>query len=204
MSEKRIFRKFISLDEARVRLTKYLSSIPERSDEISTSKALGSAIFEDIVSKFDVPPFDKALMDGYATRAQDTFGAEEFRPIELKLIGSVEMGEEPKFNVIQGTTVEISTGAPIPKGANSVVMLEYTNRKNDRMKIFRSVVPGENIIETGADLRIGEVILNKGCRIGAKEIGLLSAVGINKVKVYKKPKVGIISTGDELIRPEDV
>lgn len=204
MSEKRIFRKFISLDEARVRLTKYLSSIPKRSDEIFTSEALGSTIFEDIISKFDVPPFDKSLMDGYAVRAQDTFGAEEFKPIKLKLIGSIEMGEEPKFSVKQGTTVEISTGAPIPKGANSVVMLEYTRRKNDWIEIFRSVVPGENIIETGADLRMGEVILNKGYQIGAKEIGLLSAIGINKVKVYKKPKVGIISTGDELIKPGDV
>ncbi len=204
MSEKRIFRKFISFDESIIRLTKYLSTIPQRSNEISTSEALASAIFEDIVSKFNVPPFDKALMDGYAVRAQDTFGAEEFSPIKLKLIGSIGMGEEPKFNVGQGTTAEISTGAPIPKGANSVVMVEYTKRKKDRIEIFRSVVPGENIIETGADIRIGEVILNKGYRIGAKEIGLLSAIGINKVKVYKKPKVGIISTGDELIRPGDV
>jgi putative molybdopterin biosynthesis protein len=203
MNDKKIFREFISLDEASSRLMEYLSSIQSKFETVPISEALGSAISKDIVSKFDVPPFDKALMDGYAVRAQDTFDAEEYCPVKLKLLGNSEMGEEPEFNVKKGTTVEISTGAPIPKGANSVVMLEYTKRKNDVIEIFRSVVPSENIIETGADIRTGEVILRKGQLIGAKEIGLLSAIGIDKVMVYKRPIIGIISTGDELIAPGD-
>ena len=130
MNNKKIFREFISLDEASSRLKDYLSPIQKKFEIIPISEALGSAIFKDITSKFDVPPFDKALMDGYAVRAEDTFDAEEYCPVTLKLIGSSEMGKEPEFNVKKSTTVEISTGAPIPKGANSVIMLEYTKRKN--------------------------------------------------------------------------
>ena len=203
MPNKEIFRRYIPLKEAIDRLTEYVSSIPRESEEVPINDALGAVIFEDMFSKLDIPPFDKALMDGYAVRAQDTFEAEESRSKRLKLVGRIEVGEEPNLYVDESTTIEISTGAPIPKGANAVVMLEYAKKDEKMIDIFKSVVPGENIMETGTDIRSGELILRKGQRITSKELGLLSAIGIGKVKVYKKPKVAVFSTGNELISPGD-
>ncbi len=201
MQKKKIFRKYISLEEAIERLKDFISTIKLRPEEVAINDAWGAIIFEDITSKIDIPPFDKSLMDGYAVRAQDTFEAEESRPKRLNLIGKIEAGDKPNLSVSEGTATEISTGAPIPKGANSVVMLEYVKKDGERIDVFRSVVPGENIIETGSDIRSGELILRKGKRITSKELGLLSAVGMGKVKVYKKPRVAIFSTGNELIPP---
>ena len=190
MSDRNIFRKFISLEEAYDRIEKCISSIPIDFEEVAINNSIGAIIFDDIISEIDVPPFDKSLMDGYTVRAQDTFGAEEFQPVKLRLMGRIEMGKEPDFNVVQGTAVEIPTGAPMPKGANAIVMLEYAKRNDKWIEVFRSVVPSENIMEAGADIRAGEVILRQGQRIGTKEIVLLSAIGISRVKVCKKPKIG--------------
>ncbi len=199
--DKQIFRQYVSLNEAIIRINKLLDQIPMQSDKVPIEKSLGNIIYEDIISKIDSPPFDKALMDGYAVRAQDTFDADESRPKKLKLIGRIEAGDVPNFFVENDTAVEISTGAPLPKGANSVVMLEHVKKNNNSIEIFKSVVPNENVMETGSDLRTGEIILRKGQKISSKDLGLLAAVGIDRIKVYKRPKIAVISTGNELIPP---
>ncbi|GBC75741.1 Molybdopterin molybdenumtransferase [archaeon HR06] len=137
-------------------------------------------------------------MDGYALRAEDTFGADEERFVELRIIGSVKAGDNPTFEIKKGEACEISTGAPIPLGANAVVMEEYTFRKEDKVRIIRPVYPGENIMSAGGDIKRGELILRRGQRITPREIGLLAAIGKKKIKVYRRLKVGIISTGQEL------
>ena len=201
--DKQIFRQYVSLNEAIIRINRLLDQIPTQSEKVPIEKSLDKITYEDLISKIDSPPFDKALMDGYAVRAQDTFGVDESRPKKLKLMGKIEAGDIPNFFVENDTTVEISTGAPLPKGANAVVMLEYVKKNSNTIEIFKSVVPNENVMETGSDLRTGEIILRKGQRISAKDLGLLAAVGIDHIKVYKKPKIAIISTGNELIPPSE-
>jgi putative molybdopterin biosynthesis protein len=201
--DKQIFRQYISLNEAIIKINKLLDQIPTQSEKVPIEKSLDNMTYEDIISKIDSPPFDKALMDGYAVRAQDTFGADESRSKKLKLIGKIEAGDVPNFFVENDTAVEISTGAPLPKGANSVVMIEHVKKNRNSIEIFKSVVPNENMMETGSDLRTGEIILRKGQKITAKDLGLLAAVGIDRIKVYKKPNIAIISTGNELIPPSE-
>ncbi|MCW4033721.1 MAG: molybdopterin-binding protein, partial [Candidatus Bathyarchaeota archaeon] len=201
--DKQIFRQYVSLNEAIIKINKLLDQIPTQSEKIPIEKSLDNITYEDIISKIDSPPFDKALMDGYAVRAQDTFGADESKPKKLKLIGKIEAGDAPNFFVENDTAVAISTGAPLPKGANSVVMIEYIKKNKNSIEIFKSVVPNENVMETGSDLRTGEIILRKGQKISAKDLGLLAAVGIDRIKVYKKPNIAIISTGNELIPPSE-
>lgn len=201
--DKKVFRNYVSLNDTIVKINKLIDQIPIRSKKVPIEKSLDNITYEDIISKIDSPPFDKALMDGYAVRAQDTFGADESRPKKLKLIGKIEAGDAPNFFIENHTAVEISTGAPLPKGANSVVMIEHIKRNKNSIEIFRSVVPNENVMETGSDLRTGEIILRKGQKISAKDLGLLAAVGIDHIKVYKKPNIAIISTGNELIPPSE-
>jgi putative molybdopterin biosynthesis protein len=201
--DKQIFRQYVSLNEAIIKINKLLDQIPTQSEKVPIEKSLDNMTYEDIISKIDSPPFDKALMDGYAVRAQDTFGADESKPKKLKLIGKIEAGDAPNFFVENDTAVAISTGAPLPKGANSVVMIEYIKKNKNSIEIFKSVVPNENVMETGSDLRTGEIILRKGQKISAKDLGLLAAVGIDRIKVYKKPNIAIISTGNELIPPSE-
>jgi putative molybdopterin biosynthesis protein len=131
---------------------------------------LGRVLGEDVNAEVDVPPFDRAAMDGYAIRAEDSFGAEEDRPITLKIVGNVMAGESPTVAVALGEAVEISTGAPVPKGSNAVVMIEYTSIR-DGLKIYRSVVPGENIMASGADIMAGELVLRKGEILTPREMG---------------------------------
>lgn len=134
-------------------------------------------------------------------RAEDTFGADELNPIRLKVIGNVETGAEELPQVNSGEAVEIATGAPMPPGANAVVMVEYTKRSGDELVIYRSVTPGENVMSVGSDVMMGELILRRCTVIREREVGLLAAVGIDKVEVFRRPRVAIISTGNELVSP---
>jgi putative molybdopterin biosynthesis protein len=140
-------------------------------------------------------------MDGYAVKAEDTFGAEEDNPIALKVVGKVEAGDVPAIEVERGTAVEISTGAVIPKGANAVVMVEYTSRDGDNVLIFKPVPPGANIMSAGSDIMAGELLVRRGTKLTAREIGVLASAGFDSVRVVKKPVVAVISTGNELIDP---
>lgn len=148
----------------------------------------------------DIPGFMRSTMDGYALKAASTFGASETSPAFLNIVGAVGMGEEPHFSVGVGQAAKIATGGMLPDGADSVVMLEHTDTLTDTaIEVFKSVAPGQNVIEKGEDLTKGKTVLASGQRVRAQELGLLAACGREHLKVFKKPVVGIISTGDEVI-----
>ena len=198
---RRIFHKLMSVEEAFNAISGKLPLKPIGYEVIELANAYGRILGENIIANIDLPSFDRSLMDGYAVIAEDTFEADDHSPIKLKVLGKIEPGEEPKIRVKHGSAIEISTGAAIPPGANAVVMVEYTKRVNDIVEIYRPVSPSENIAYAGSDLMIGEKILRRGTILTPREIGVLAALGRNKVKVYRKPKIPIISTGRELIEP---
>ncbi len=199
MADRKVFRTLLSIEEARKKLYEHISPHPLGVEEVAVPEALNRTIAEDIECTIDVPGFDRASMDGYAVKARDTFGAEERRPVKLRVVGSIEAGDDPQVEVESGEAIEISTGAPIPKGTNAVVMVEYTQRTKDLVDIFRAVTPGENIMAAGSDLMAGELVLRSGQRLTAREMGLLSAIGFKSVKVFRHPRVAVISTGNELV-----
>jgi len=204
MVEKKIFKTLMSSEDALIKLDKYCIIEPigiEKKPLLDTS---GMIIGEDIVSSLDVPNFDKASMDGYAIVALDTFGAKEDQPIKLEIIGVSQPGSSPSGIIKQGQAIEVGTGAPIPGGANSVVMVEYTQTINKELRVYRAVSPGENITPAGSDKRTGEIVLRKGQRVSSREMGVLAAIGLNEVPVYRKPRVAIISIGNELVKPGNV
>jgi putative molybdopterin biosynthesis protein len=165
--------------------------------------ARGRVLVERVDAALDVPGFDRASMDGYAVRARDTFDAGEANPAELDLAGAVHAGEEPSVAVEPGTCVEISTGAVMPDGTDAVVMVERTDEREggDRVAVRTSVAPGDNVMLAGADIAAGSRALGPGTRLTPREVGLLSALGVEEVPVRGRPRVGIVSTGDELVRP---
>ncbi len=203
MGERKVFRTLLSLEDAKNRILAYVPSCPTGHEDVSLQTALGRIVAEDIRATIDVPGFDRASMDGYAVRAKDTFGADERNPLKLRIIGAVETGEDSQVRVEEGGAAEISTGAPIPRGADAVVMVEYTQHEDGELKIFKAVNPGENIMAAGSDLMAGEHTLRKGQTLTPKEMGLLSAIGLARVKVYRKPQVAVISSGNELVSPGD-
>ena len=177
-------------------------------ETVPLREARGRVLAERIDADLDVPGFDRASVDGYALRAADTFGADEADPAGLSCIGEVHAGVEPNVDIDPGECAEISTGAVLPPGADSVVMVERTDRQadgesDDTILVRTALAPGDHVMFAGADIAAGERALGPGTGITPREIGLLSAVGVDSVPVRGKPTVGIISTGDELVRPGD-
>ncbi|MCQ5340935.1 MAG: molybdopterin biosynthesis protein [Candidatus Methanomethylicia archaeon] len=198
---RKIFHELVSIEEALDRLFNKINKNIE-TEVIDIYNAYGRVLAKDIISPIDLPPFDRAEVDGYAVLSLDLEGASEQNPIKLKVIGSINPGDNILKEISRGECIEISTGAPIPKGADAVVMVEYTKREGDYVEIFKSITPGENIAFTGSDIEIGTIILRKGTYLTVKEIALLAALGFKKIEVYKKPLIGIISTGNELLDQE--
>jgi molybdenum cofactor synthesis domain-containing protein len=172
-------------------------------ETVPLREARGRVLAERVDAELDVPGFDRASMDGYAVRARDTFGADEADPARLDLVGEVHAGAEPDVTVTEGTAAEISTGAVMPPGADSVVMVEKTDESDDGDEVLvrTALAPGDSVMLAGADVAAGERTLGPGTELTPREIGLLSALGVDEVPVRAKPRVGIISTGDELVRP---
>jgi molybdenum cofactor synthesis domain-containing protein len=172
-------------------------------ETVPLREARGRVLAERVDAELDVPGFDRASMDGYAVRARDTFGADEADPARLDLVGDVHAGTEPDVTVTEGTAAEISTGAVMPPGADSVVMVEKTDESDDGDEVLvrTALAPGDSVMLAGADVAAGERTLGPGTELTPREIGLLSALGVDEVPVRAKPRVGIISTGDELVRP---
>jgi molybdenum cofactor synthesis domain-containing protein len=196
-----VFRKLLSLDEAKQILKQNFSPKPVGAERVSLSEAHDRVLAEDIMAPMDVPPFNRSTVDGYAVRAVDTFGADEDSPLTLKFCGQVSVGESPSIVVEKGMAAEIATGAPLPKGADAVVMVEYSNRRDDNVFIRRAVSKGENMMEAGSDIRRDEKILKKYQKVSSREIGVLAALGLTEVVVYKRPMVAILSTGAEVVDP---
>ena len=196
-----MFRKLMTFDEAKKLIEKRIEAKPVGVEDIELSEAYKRVLAEDVTSSLDIPPFDRSTVDGYAVKAEDTFGAEENKPITLKICGSVNIGELSELIVNDGEVAEIVTGAPIPSGADASVMVENTNRENDQLQIYRSVTKFENIMKKGTDIKKGETVLKAGRVLGSREVGTLAALGASHIKVYKIPKVAVISTGGEITAP---
>ena len=207
MSDRKEFRDLASPEAAHDAIASLdLSPEPET---VPLGEARERVLAERIDAAIDVPGFDRASMDGYAVRARDTFGADEADPAELDLVGAVHAGATPSVTVDAGTCAEISTGAVMPDGADAVVMVERTDEIGgtagddtpDRIAIRTAVAPGDHVMSAGADIAAGARAFGPGTRLTPREIGLLSALGVDRVPVEGKPRVGIVSTGDELVRP---
>ncbi|WP_297458091.1 gephyrin-like molybdotransferase Glp [Thermococcus sp.] len=193
------FLKVIPLEKA-LEVVDSLPLEPEM-ERISLEEALGRVLAEDTVSPIDVPPFNRATVDGYALRSEDTFMASESEPIRLKVVGEINAGDTPEIELNPGEAVYVSTGAPLPKNADAVVQFEDVDRKGNEVLIYKPAYPGLGVMKAGTDIPRGKGILKRGTRLTFKETALLSAVGLSRVKVFRKPRVAVISTGNELVLP---
>lgn len=192
-------RKLVSFNEAKKILKQKFLAKPIGIEYISLSEAHGRILSKDVIAHIDVPPFNRATVDGYAVKAKDTFGADETTPVTLKICGRINIGEASSITVENGSVAEIATGAPIPEGADAVVMIEYTTREDSKVLIYRPVSKDENVMKTGSDIKKGEKILKKRQKLSSWKIGILAALGLAEIEVYKCPKIAILSTGPEII-----
>ncbi|MFW5913394.1 MAG: gephyrin-like molybdotransferase Glp [Candidatus Hadarchaeota archaeon] len=171
-----------------------------KAESISLLEAGGRILAEDVKSSVDLPPFDRSVYDGYAVRGKDTFGAEEENPVKLRLKGRVLAGQRPEVKVGSEECVEISTGAPMPEGADAVVMVEDTSLDDSgNIMVRRSVSPGENVSPKGSEIDENSNVARRGTRLTPQTYGSLLACGIDRVSVYKRPEVAVISIGEELV-----
>ena len=193
------FRNLIDPEKFRDLVNNF--SLPRKTESVQLGSALGRVTAEDVYARSDVPPFSRSLMDGYAVVASDTYGADEENPKRLSIGGEVKIGEQSSQVVTEGEAVEIPTGAGIPAGANSVVMVEDTELDGDDLLVKSSVVPGENVLSAGTDIATGDLIIREGKELTPLEIAKLAASGLEAVEVERPPEVGIISTGPELVSP---
>ena len=170
---------------------------------IKTIDSLSRTVSTPITSPSDLPSFDRSTMDGYAVRATDTYGASQSQPSYLNLVSEITMGSIPKTKIKVGQTAKIFTGGMIPESADAVVMVEYTELIDSSLiEIIKPVAPGENIIKIGEDIKENDPVFEVGHIIRPQDIGGLLALGITQTPVFERPKIGVISTGDELINPE--
>ncbi|MDK2795003.1 MAG: molybdopterin molybdotransferase [Archaeoglobaceae archaeon] len=168
-------------------------------EEVGVYECAGRVLAEDVIADTNLPPFDRSAMDGYAVVAEDTFGASKTNPILLKCIGEVRGGEKPKLEVKSGSAVRVFTGSAMPKGANAVIPLEFTRVVGEHLEVFATVPPYKNVSREGEDVRKGEVVLKRGEILQPQDAGILASLGFESVKVFRKPKVAVISTGNELV-----
>ena len=200
--------EFLSLlppDEARALLLSRLSAPLPDSVMVEVASSLGRVCAEDVRAPHPLPEFPRSTVDGFAVRARDTFGASDSLPAYLSLIGEVPMGGAPTFEVGAGQCAILHTGGMLPAGADAVVMLEYTQpAREGELEIQRAVAAGENVIRVGEDVAAETVILPRGRKMRPAEVGGLMALGILYLRVAKNPKVGLLSTGDEVVDPSQL
>ncbi|MGN0177091.1 MAG: gephyrin-like molybdotransferase Glp [Methanobrevibacter sp.] len=170
-------------------------------EEIPIADAHKRVLAEDIMAFHDSPPFDKSAMDGFAVIAENTFGASQSAPKKFKIIDAIGAGDFSSKTIGDNEAIVIATGAPIPDGANAVLMKEYTTTDGDDLTIYSQVTPGENVSPKSEDIEKGQKVLDKNTFIRYQEMGLIASAGYDTVKVFKKPKVKIIITGNELVEP---
>jgi putative molybdopterin biosynthesis protein len=199
------FLEVVSADEARTRFEKHLDLSPLGAETVLLTQALTRVLAHDVVAPVDAPPFDRSNVDGFALRAADTVGASDSNPKLLALNAEViACGHAPELTVAPGTATTIATGGVIPRGADAVVMIEQTELIEDgapRIELRRAAAAGQFVSYAGSDIARGETLLRRGTRIGSREIGMLAACGLAIVDVVRRPKVAVLSTGDELVPP---
>lgn len=175
-------------------------------EKVSLSECTGRILYEDIIAGNDVPGFRRSTVDGYAVFSKDVFGASESMPAMLELKGEILMGQAPPGSLdFSGECFYVPTGGMLPEGSDCVVMIEYTDRLDDSTVLVNSpAAPGDNVVGIGEDIALGETVLKKGGKLRPYEVGVLSSLGFSEVLVYKKPRVAIISTGDEIVDCKDI
>ncbi|EIF6156013.1 gephyrin-like molybdotransferase Glp [Clostridium perfringens] len=189
-------KKFIALEEALEILNKNTKAL--KSEVVSIKDSLKRVLYGDVKSKINNPPFNKSVFDGYAFKSEDSKGTSKENPVELKIVDEIFAGMWPEIEIKSGEAIRIMTGAPIPVGADCVLKQEETERHGDLVKIFKEMKANENISFMGEDIKIGETLIKKGKRLDYADLGIMASSGISEVLVYKKPRVSIISTGDEV------
>ena len=195
------FSKLTSLEDA---LEKLFSRIQLNDiEEIEINSSLNRILATDVITEIDLPPFNRSAMDGYALKAEDSFKASPNNPKTIKLVGTIEIGETSSLKLNKGEGIRISTGAPIPEGADSVVKIEDTEIQNEIIRLYTSIPPGKNVSKRGEDIKKGTSVLKSGIELKAEHIALLSSLGFSRVKARIKPKISIFSSGDELLEPGD-
>jgi molybdopterin molybdotransferase len=197
MSRMTPFKELISYEEALERICKSIKPI-KRTESVSIEKAFNRVLAEDIVANISVPPFDRAAMDGYAVKAEETFGASSFKPKTLKLKEVLHAGASSNRVLGKGECVQVATGSPIPKGADAVVMVEFTERNGNNVNISKPAYPKANISPKGEDIEEGKVVLKTGEQLFPARIGALAALGRKEVKVCEKPRIAVVPTGTEI------
>jgi molybdopterin molybdotransferase len=196
------FLELLPPAEASKILLENLHSQPE-AEIVKTADALGRVIVESVLAPHPLPTFPRTTVDGYAVRAADTFGASESLPAYSFLVGEVPMGSAPGFSIGKAQCALIHTGGMLPEGSDAVVMIENTQMVNEKeVEILRAVASGENVLNVGEDVAAGEEVVPSGVRLRPAEIGGLMALGITQIAVGRRPKVGVISSGDEVVPPE--
>ncbi|HEY1859357.1 MAG TPA: molybdopterin biosynthesis protein, partial [Gemmataceae bacterium] len=196
------FLDVIDRDEAERRFQAALQPRPLEAETVALSAACQRVLAEDVIAPLDVPSFDRSNVDGFALRAEETFGASEEKPRRFRLNTEVlATGKTPTQPVVSGTATPIATGAVIPRGADAIVMIEHTDVNDGDLVVRRPVAPGANITFAGTDIGRGETILRRGELLTARETGVLAALGLAEVAVIRRPRVAVVSTGDELIAP---
>jgi molybdopterin molybdotransferase len=197
----RPFKSTISIGEARTRLEANVHPI-DRTERVPLAEAGGRVAAEDITSPIAVPPFARSAMDGYAVAAADTKTASPASPVRLKILDRVYTGQVPRRSISSGLCAEIATGAPIPEGSDAVIMVEQTSRDGDDcVRIFAAASPGQNIGRRGADISVGDFVVHQGDWLNPSRIGAIAAVGVAEALVYARPRVAVLSTGNEVIDP---
>jgi molybdopterin molybdotransferase len=195
------FLYLVSLEEFYTFLRDFKSI--DETESLSLIEGYFRVTKEDVVAKENIPSYKRSSVDGYAINYEETIGASNASPVILKNIGEIEMGKDPSFSISEGETAYIPTGGALPNGTNSVVMIENTERSGDIVEIYKQVSNYENVILEGDDFKKGSIVIKKGERIKSKNIGAISACGVNKVNVYPLPKVSIFSTGNEIVEKKE-
>ncbi|MCL7389350.1 MAG: molybdopterin molybdotransferase MoeA [Thaumarchaeota archaeon] len=196
------FKRLTSVEKALQILREVLEKQEKKDTEVlPLLESHGRVCGEDIYAPFDIPSFDRSAVDGYAVIAEDTFSASPSNPIELKIVGSLMPGDEPgSLRIDKGEAVEVATGAPLPLNANAVIMAEDAKEiKPGLVEVYKQVHPFQNVSRKGEDFKMGELVVKRGTRIKPWHIGALASLNISHVKVFSKPRIGILSTGSELV-----
>ncbi len=202
MREQEQFLHVLDCDEAERRFRSALDLTPRGTETISLDSALGRVLAADVISPVDVPSFDRSNVDGFAVVSEDTFGASEQAPRQVELGDeTIHTGVVPATVIRPGLSVEIATGGMIPRGADAVVMVEYADVRGRELVIARATTPGSGVSFAGTDITRGETVLRRGQLLTSRDTGVLAAIGVANVDVWRKPIVAILSTGDEIIAP---
>ncbi len=197
---KMFLSKLMPMDDAQKIINNF--TVPTEVEEISLEEAYQRVNAQEVISTLNSPPFDRSAMDGYALHAEDSFGHSETNPFQLKVVDRIGAGQKSELKLKSGEAIKISTGAPIPSGANAVVMEEYTHEDGDIILVETSLTPGENVSPAGEDFNKDDIVLKKGKLLGPAELAIVASAGFDHVSVYKKPRIAILITGSELVMPK--